>query len=294
MVSELNTNYLDKTFIDANTGVYFGYGEMNNMKIKTSQTGFSIIGSISRYYHGSNAIALSYWEFCDAIKKLNSKLNIDLSEGKIFRIDVAENISLNLPVSNYLTQFGNVHYLTRMVFGPYKTLTYSNKRLALSFYDKYAELIKKRKQIPSEFQNKENKILRYELRLKGNPGKQFNLSELRLKHVLNAVFYERLLKLWQEHYFKVEKIRIPLVSPTAFNSVKDFENTFASYGITQFGVDKVESLISSDTCTNKRYKVSRLKQKLRTLISINHISIDNPLILELDQKIRETRIRNEN
>jgi len=167
-------------------------GKLHNYAVTANDAFVTLIGSISEYWKFNNTISINYNELKLAIDTLNDELKLQINKAHLLRVDVSNSLPVSVDPNVIFPLFGRKgkQYPKRLPDG----INYGNKGRSYwtSFYKKGSDM------------------LRYELKIMRPKsvlqpilkGKKPTLEDL-----LNPNIYNLLLKRWQQHYYKVEKIK---------------------------------------------------------------------------------------
>lgn len=272
---------------DTKTGLITLRGNLNNLQVKEIPEGYKVFGSLPKYFFGNNLEVLSRKSTMQAIEKLSDDLGINISESKLFRFDVSCNLIMLNEVKHYINLLDD---LSRFRKSQYReSLYYSTDKIELIFYNKTLEMSRKRQAIPEHFKQYKNRILRYEMRyLRGI--KHYFKRDINLHDLSNESFYIELIKQWKEYYFQINKKGKLKFNDMALTDVKNFQNQLMLQGLIALGgFDEVVNMIELSRNDIGRHKVKRIKDKIKALKKSKELIEVNPLIKELD-----TRIKNAN
>ena len=174
------------------------FGNFKNIKVKIKGNFISLTGSLPKYLLGNNFEELNLSKTKEAFENLSDELHLNLFDSKLFRIDVASNLIMDDSLNKYYSAFES---LPRYEKKPYKNgIMYTTNKIALKFYTKKVETMKKKQPIPREFEDKNN-ILRYEIKCSNNLKSIFK-QNIYVNDLLNEKFsfqfMERIIFLNQE------------------------------------------------------------------------------------------------
>lgn len=259
------------------------YGKLGNLKIKQVNGEVGFIGSLAKYYLGNSLRTLTRQSTERAFEKISDELCIKLKNARVYRLDIAGNFIMKNPYKEYLIYFGDCNYLPKSYWKD--SAYYTNSKRQLIFYDKPKEMKNKKIEIPEEFLEYKGRILRYELRLlkrvKDQLGKVVLLSDL-----YDEEFYIKVLNIWKDSYFAINKINSLNLSKMKDATCKDFKNFLLSNFIQEKGLDQIFKIIDSNRGKFIRTEeASRLKADLKKIRNNNKYSDNNELMIELDEKV---------
>jgi hypothetical protein len=276
-----------KESVNRDTGEVAVNGLFESLRVKITGQGVSVNGSLSGFYHGSNSVDLTRADTGRAIEKISDGLHLPMNQAKVYRLDAAQNLSMNKPVTAYLSQLISTPYLKRSEHGDGSTVNFSSKKRALVFYDKVASITAKHQAMPEGFRG--SNILRYENRALRNAAKQFNREEILAGDLSQEAFFNRIIDKWLADYSSVKKIRRP--QDINFQSVRTLETSIARHGLPECGGhDNLIRLIKAEQKQGRasKMKALRLREKIKSLAiaPCNEDKTDD--IAELDEKINHS------
>jgi len=280
-------DYLNIFFdgIDKRTGEKIIMGELGNLKIKQNYNGFSIRGSLAKYYLNNNLETLTRQTTEKAVEKIADELRIKVSNSRLFKVDIATNFIMKEDIKKYQACLGDLKYMTKSVIN--ESVYYSNSKRQIVFYDKLREMSRKGVIIPKEFKQFKGRLLRYEVRFKKRLKNEFKRI-LTLSDLYDEDFYIMILDKWKETYFQINKInQINYNKVENLTSKQAFDLIFSKL-IIEKGLD---SVLSDIDLLKDKFKsgveTSRCKRQIKELISKKKYTESNELIQELDNKVRQ-------
>lgn len=273
------------------TGEIWTYGNLENLKVSVSFAGISIKGSLAKFYLPDNTYTLNRHQVKEAIEKLSDTLHIDVSEGKITRLDVSTNFIMRNETQRYYDVLGLCTHFNR-VQATGNTLYYQSKgkdcKRTLAFYNKARETNDRKGVMPGVYS--EANLLRYEARWNTRLPQQFKEQEVTGKTLFNNRFYSKIIDLWAESYFKIEKQRnINLNAMKEIKTVSEATDYIFAIALQKMQPDEVQNILEDMKQRNvfedaKYY--SRLKKKLKDVSTKADITEKNDLVTELDSEVR--------
>lgn len=280
--------------IDRNTGEICYFGKLQNLKVKVSAGGIRVTGSLAKFHLGSNIETLPRKETAPAIEHLSDELNQPMAHARVFRVDVAQTFAMERPPADYWRSFLAPTRMMRIEV-PDETLTFRNSLRSILFYDKLAEMRRKRERFddrdengrPSRFHGHSN-LLRYEVQFKKSLGRAFDEKELRAASLSDPAFYEKVVRKWEEYYFKLG--RVPSVpQPVRGTTVKSYVNSLAAAWLRAIGPHRSFDDIEADlhACVINKHQAHRLRKKTRELLGVGGITAVGDGLEELDAKVRQ-------
>lgn len=264
-------------------------GSLKNYKVSVSDKSYHLKGSLPKFYLNDNFKVLGRSETERAIEKISDLLHWNISKGKVTRLDIGQNFILNNPPEHYLKYLGQSKYFTRLE--QKGSLYYTNSQRVLCFYNKLAELRKKRVNIPSEFRN--SNILRYELRFTQRLTRQLNQPEITIKDLYSDRFYIDMINRWVKEFETIDKINDMRNDITGLKQAKpkDLKDLLAAERIKEIGLNKVLKMIDEELKQSKAFArpeyYTRAKQLIRDLYNKPEQSIKTEHIKELSNQVHK-------
>jgi hypothetical protein len=263
-------------------------GNLENITVYVSDTGVSLRGSLAKFYLGDNIQTLTRGDVKIAIELLSDMLHLPMANAKVNQIDFAQNLIMKYKPGAYYPLLGECRHYNRLEQP--ESLYYNNTLRNKLFYNKVAEMKKKRITIPAPVA-KQN-ILRYELRYISRLNKQFK-SDVRACHLSDEKFYMNLVNQWVMEYENIHKNNLINLNHKKMNSPKDFWEQGKLHWIKMIGQDHALRLVDDLRAMNafdKPEYYSRLKREIRDRCSRPGISETSELIAELNEKINRVKI----
>lgn len=286
-----------KDDIDRETGETKTKGQLANLMVMINESGMSIQGSLSRFYHWKedngkrgNLYPLNINDTKKAIEMLSQKLgSIPMQKAKVRYLEFGDWMPVIFPVAEYLKRCGGYPRLGRFQFKS-ETLLYrhngKNQPKTLCLYDKKAEAKAKGYELPQGFED--FNLLKYELRLKGSIGKQLKWGEVIGETLYDKGFYKRLSQTYLQEFLKIKKLPQPNSRISeSIKSVGNAADALFSRLIRQSGVEVIDLYIDelkSQHTFNDRANYSRLRSKLSTIANMTSTEEDD-LISEMENGI---------
>ncbi len=177
------------------------WGNSGNLRACVNPYSVTLSGSLPEWFLSDNLQTINRQQTKQAIEKLSDSLSLPMARARVKRIDTAANLTMKFPLDVY---FGRLGELSKFEKVPLPNgWRYSQHRRQLEFYDKIAEMKRKRKAIPGLF--KDRYIMRFEYRYLYDLPHLLKLSEIRGETLYNDTFYQSLIQRWKEGYFSIEK-----------------------------------------------------------------------------------------
>jgi hypothetical protein len=139
--------------------------------------------------------------------------------------------------------------------------------------------------IPDCFKQYAGKVLRYEMRYLRGLKRTFD-RQILLKDLTNESFYIELIKEWKSLYFQINKKNKLKFNDMALKNVKQFQIQLMLIGLNSLGIDEVNNMIEFSRDELGRYQVKRIKDKIKQIKKTKELTEVNPLISELDSKVK--------
>lgn len=278
--------------VNRDTGEIWHAGNLDNLRVTVSMAGVSIKGSLAKFYFPDNAYTLNCKQVKDAIGKLSDTLHLDLSQANITRLDVSTNFIMRNDVSRYFNVLGACTYFNR-VQATNNTLYYQNAgkepKKTLVFYDKAREVANRHRELPDVL--KATNLLRYESRWNTRLPQQLKMQEVRGHTLFDRQFYSKIINLWAENYFKIDKKRIMKMDAIEnIKTVSEATEFICAIALQKLQPDEVKSIlndIKQSNVFNNRSEYTRLAKKIKNITSKTTISESSDLVKELDGEIRQ-------
>jgi hypothetical protein len=273
------------------TGEVWTTGKLHNMKVTVSMAGVSIKGSLAKFLLPDNTYTLNRQQVREAIEKLSDTLKIDISQAKITRIDVSTNFIMQYEAQHYYNVLGLCPHFNRLQ-ATNNTLYYlsmgKDQRRSMAFYDKAREVSNRKGIVPDVFNGEI--LLRYESRWNTRLPQQLKECEVIGGTLYNERFYSKIIDLWADNYFRIEKQRnINIDAMDKIKTVSDATEFICAIALQKLPPDEVQNLLldmkRQNVFQDKKY-YTRLKNKLREISNKTNITEVNTLVKELDSEIR--------
>ncbi|RPI19828.1 MAG: hypothetical protein EHM58_00100 [Ignavibacteriae bacterium] len=259
-------------------------GEIGNLDIKKfGNRKIRVKGSLAKYYYGTNLYTLTRPDVVLAIEKLNDELIIDLSDAKVFSMEIGTNLIMKENIQMYLNCLGDKPYCEKWSFPG--SDYFGNKQKQFIIYDKCKEIGKNKVVIPSEFKKYQGKILRLEYRIKRRVKYEFN-KVVYVKDLCQRDFYNKSVNMLKDNYFSVMKLNS--LNPHKKNSYtpSEFMDFMIAALVNKAGYDNaIKIFIANKNRIKTNVYKSRFKSSFNDIINNNSFSDTNELIRELDEKV---------
>ena len=254
-----------------------------NMTIWAKSDKLTVLGSLCKLYYGNNIRNLSPDSICESLSKLSTVLGIDIGNADVVRFDAGVNLVLSETIPTYLSVLGeNSNYKLRK--HGRETVAYDLVRRTVQFYDKIAEMKKKRDKIPVEFENQN--VLRYEIQWKNKVADQWKRPVF-ANMLSDPLFLEEIAIRMSSEFERIPKLDgHRIVRVTGWRSMKD---QLAYDGIkSRGGPSAVLSIVEAGRKSGKvkSMDLSRIRKGVYDLVSNPEIVEPCPAAVELEDKIK--------
>ncbi len=276
--------------VDLKTGeLKYSVGYSDCIKVRRFNGLMKIECSLPKLLKGENIYTLTFSEILQTIKMIGNKLEIDISEGKINRIDLCMQHETEYSASNYFRYLGqSKNYKVRTIVNE-SSLYYQNKiSRKMYFYDKILEMKHRKVQIPVEFRNKN--ITRIEVRYNQSFIKNIFKKDLFVKDLENSKVFMVLADNFLKDYLSINKENKLLVDISKISSKKDLMTQLAIVGIDSLGgATAVIEMLDASRKLNKQLirseYASRRKAEVKEIANCLEFIKPISLIEELNSKV---------
>jgi len=206
------------------TGANNIVGNLRNLRVAQYACSVSISGSLPKFINGNNLKSITKADTSLAIQEISDNLEVPVGEADVFKVHIANNFEVELPVAAYISCFGRTNRYKMLPY-PATGVIYRNRTRALEFYDKLEEMKYKKQKIPGEFLD--IKLLRYELKLNKNVKRDMKFVNLQASDLSNEEIFKAFIKRWRNEYMRVSKkkdikFKVKLESLTPRELIKHF------------------------------------------------------------------------
>lgn len=264
-------------------------GSFKNYRVSVKEQGIFLTGSICKYFLNNNMQTLDRRKTKEAIAMLSDELHLPISEAKVTRVDLAENLIMNFDVPFYFPFLGQARHFTRLQQN--NGVNYRNGKREMLFYGKLHEQNLKGVPIPEILQNRN--VLRYEYRIKkhGAICKHLNRTEVIASTLYNEKFYIDILTRWRDAYFTIHKHKLSNFDLNTLQNMKEFEKQIFLLGIKSLGgepaiMQMIEQAKQQGIFKNKM-QVKRIKDKVKDVCTTPLLTYESDAIAELDKKVKQ-------
>jgi len=273
------------------TGETCTVGCIDNMKVVVSMAGVSIKGSLAKYFFPDNTYTLTRNNVKEAIIKMSDVLHLDMMKAMVKRIDVSTNFIMKHETGLYYDVLGNCKNLKRTQMGD-ETVYYnsksSEKKMEMVFYNKAREVENRRGELPEVYAGAN--MLRYESRWSSRLPQQLNEAEITGQTLYDARFYGKIIGLWADGYFRIEKRRtLNYGAMEKIKTVSDATDFICAMALQKLNPDEVQNIMEEMKRRNvfeDRKYYTRLKEKIKTIGNKAEFTDVDILAKELDGEVR--------
>lgn len=280
------TSLLDnpKETIDCNSGeVIRESGKVGNM-VATIGKNLWLTGSLATFKNGNNNKTLTLSEVRESIEELSDFFGLPLGDATLSRLDIGSTVELNSEVRNYNSKLLSLPRYSRSTVNDEQTVEFGNGRSKLVFYDKKAE---------SGYPYAGN-ASRIEKRFLHRLSEQLPFQKLKSLGLEEEYLWS--VNKWEESYFDVEKARGTI---KAIIQQKGKGVAMLKEGTTAAErkvILAMEQYLSNRSKYRRELELERQSKKItpknyqRTKAMYDAwdcASEEEPLIMELDSKVRE-------
>lgn len=270
------------------TGQTYLTGHAGNLKVTVLEYGVSIVGSLAKFYLGTNLHSLNRSDSRRAFELMADTLHLPIQRATVSRVDIGVNLMTDYKPELYYPYLGQSNKYQRLMQP--KSISYQNSMRSKKFYNKIAESKKNRVAIPDVYKGKH--LLRYELCYMQRLPKQFNLPFITPGVLTNERFYMEMYDRWFKEYEAIQKVGIAKMDTTKIKTEKDFLDQLLILAIQEKGLDavlhQIEVLKEQKVYKHSEY-YSNLKKKIRKMISSSsHVEMPE-LLEELNKKVARAK-----
>lgn len=243
-------------------------------------------GSLSQNYKKGFS-SLQWNEVEPALEQLQNQIGIDLTNGKLSRLDIEGTAVVSYPAKTYFDFLGEASHYHRSPQG--SSLYYSNEKSRKKvFYDKTAKI---KKTTPVANSPKKN-LIRFEVRyLKylSSVAKKLGRKELKVIDLVIPEVQYMLLNQWLKEYSSIKKLIKQDFQPERITGVKTFREAMELAGIAHLGGDiAVLEMLTRERVN--RFNLSsdalyRIKQHIENLDQNSSAIMESTVLTELNTAI---------
>jgi hypothetical protein len=261
--------------------------------ISIGEKRIKLTGSIAKQHFGNNFQTIKRPQLIETITDISEYLQIDVSNFKLNRLDVATNYETNHTPSLYFDYLGQDKYGNWIRQPQWNTTVYWNqtKRKKLC-YDKSQWAKDKGLKIPNQFIGLN--LFRFENRLMS----PFVISKVigklkpQVKHLYTEDIYKKIIDEWYKQWKNIEKKKKINFNLTNNMTQSEIESLMIAKFIDAIGEDQYSTFFQR-LKDNKVFKhpsqYTRFKNAIKEKRRINCVE-GNPLIEELEMKIGDVEV----
>ncbi|MCJ8165526.1 hypothetical protein MKJ04_11805 [Pontibacter sp. E15-1] len=271
------------------TGQTYITGHRDNLRVSVSERQISIIGSLAKFFLGTNLHTLTLPDSSRAFEKMADILHLPIHKAEIRVIDIGHNIFTDYKPERYYINLGESAGYNRLVQP--KSITYHTGKRKVKAYNKIAECKKSRTLIPDVYAGKN--VLRFEVCHTERLPEQFNRAVITPDTLTDERFYMSMYDRWYKEYEAIEKIGLFNMDISKINTPKDYLDQLLILAVQEKGLDNVlhhiEVMKEQKVFKHPAY-YSNLKRDLKKLLSSNSPFAQEPeLLKELNSKMERVR-----
>jgi len=256
---------------------------IKNFRIKVTETGTLVMGSIPKYVHQNNIQPVTLYQVNEVLEELSEVLGLSLLEADVRRLDIGCNFIVDLKPKAYFPYFTYCSRMERLEQP--NALYFQNGMRVAIIYDKIKEAKKSRQVFPPEFL--ELNILRYELRFMRSVMKQFRRKVFGAD-LVDQQFQRELVHRWLEGFDAIEKTHKTTIDPTCIRTAGDYEQHLKQEGIEHkggLGPTFQDIKVKMECGAFNGKEVQRARDKVKALSELSNTTI-NP-VAEIERKVYE-------
>jgi hypothetical protein len=274
-LSEIFNEDTGKTYISGNAG---------NLRVGVSEHGVNIVGSLAKFYLGTNLHSLNRSDSRRAFEMMADSLNLPIQRATVSRVDIGLNLMTDFKPELYYPYLGQSRYYNRLTQP--KSIRYHSEQKTKKFYNKIAESKKSGLDIPEIYKGKN--LLRYEVSYMQRLPKQFNQAFITPDTLTDERFYMSMYDRWYNEYAAINKVGLAKMNTSKINTPKDYLEQLLIIAILEKGLDNVlhhvEVMREQKVFKHAAY-YSNLKRDLKEMLSGTDTIEHSELIQELNKKV---------
>ena len=260
-------------------------GNIGDYRVRCSQLGISLKGSLAKHFLQSNVLTLTRATTKEALQMLSDQLHIDMLAANVNRLDISTIIPTKRQPTDYFSGLGNKAHFKRLQ-AAIETLYYQTDKRQLAFYDKTKAATAKGMFVPETL--RKCYLLRYELRLTKELKRQLKRPEITGATLTDTAFYYSMVQFWKTEFDSIKKIGATMKTDT-IKTPKEAQNALFARLLQQGGQTIIDDFLADLKACNafsdpKYY--SRLKADLIGIIQ-TPTATDNSIIKELGTAIAD-------
>ncbi len=281
------------------TQVSMQTGKLGPIDLKAAPHGIFVRYSVPKLVHGSNVHCATRNDCERSFEAVGDALGLDLSEGRVTRLDLADTWAVAHPVPCYLDLFDTPHGFDRLRYTSARkgeTLSLqrhlAKTRFEISLYDKRAEVAARKGTLPPPYVDcpyllrpevKFTKGLRAQLKKRG-----LDLPDLLTPAVISSpAFYPHLLDLWASALFSLPTLNKASLTmlPDIPLTPREVERLAAAARFKEKGTADMLALINQDPSLSKSRR-SEFRKRVRELAALPVLTEPNELLDEFREHVR--------
>ena len=185
------------------TGVIEYSGKCRNLFVRKKAHGTFVGGSFATFKHGVNLPTLRPQLVTEVLEELCESLKVDVKSGRVYRLDVAQDLKVKLPPVFYFQQLGAASRYQKWSFGGGTTIIYKNGLREICLYDKVHQMNSKKVPIPDSYRGLQ--IIRCEVRYRSRVAQQLNRTPMTVADLSDPCFVRETISRWCSDYSAIEK-----------------------------------------------------------------------------------------
>lgn len=233
-----NLNLVDIDYLERNiesfkdiskNGITKYEGWVRNMHFFITDNGMFIYGSPATFTYGNNIKTLKQIDIKSFMDELSDLLKCDISQMRISRLDITDNLEMDYKPTLYKRFMGNCQYMQKIDY-QHNGIKYTNACREMLLYDKKIELNSKKIIIPEEYKHKN--LLRFEYRLLTKVNKYLDSCILtRIDDLLDRDNFIKLINAWEKQFKTIKLIEVDALRKVQFNPIMKYDNHLLASGI---------------------------------------------------------------
>lgn len=280
IISNLENSNLN---IDCESGEENYFVKMRNLTFKTTTNYINIkCSSISKFLFGNGLMTLSREDIMNFVNYISTTFHIPFELAEITRMDFGMNIVTDHSPEIYCNYFGYSYpYRNRLeqTNGLYYKMT--NKEICI--YDKLKRM--KNRGYPIHYKGKY--VWRFELRFIGRVSKQLNLGKVLVKDLYNETFLHSMIEVLKNEYLGLTKYSEESDGIYPTSKIPSLTDQLTKRAIEHYGIHHLIKKINEWYALRliKKDQASRLRKRVKYIMTMDFGGNSNNLIQELDRKV---------
>ena len=184
--------------------IYHYIDRLTGVTLNDLPNGFTLEFNPTKFLKGNNFEQINRIELIESVQKLSDLYRTNFNFWEVSGFDFNSNLELEHKPALYINYLGSLKNWTQIIDVNGKTYHTKSNTKGLIFYDKSLEFIKRKQDIPIQFENKN--ILRIEASINKEISKIKALEKMKtMSNFTTKENYQQLPKLWLSMYEEVEK-----------------------------------------------------------------------------------------